>query len=55
MINDLLAWQFHDLPDVRPYVTEYEAEVKVCPHGDPYEQAAFPAANSPGKFLSFIS
>ncbi|WP_415791517.1 IS66 family transposase, partial [Deinococcus saxicola] len=42
-VSDLLARQVHDLPEVRLHVTEYQAEVKVCPQCHAREQAAFPA------------
>ena len=42
-VSDLLARQVHDLPEVRLHVTEYQAQVKICPHCAYREQAAFPA------------
>jgi len=42
-VHDLLARQVHDLPDIRLHVTEYQAEVKICPHCHHREQAPFPA------------
>jgi len=42
-VTDLLARQVHDLPELRLQVTEYQAEVKVCPHCQQREQALFPA------------
>lgn len=41
-VTDLLARQVHDLPELRLQVTEYQAEVKVCPHCQQREQALFP-------------
>ena len=41
-VVDLLARQVHDLPEIRLHVTEYQAEVKVCPHCQQREQASFP-------------
>jgi len=43
-VQDRLARQVHDLPETRLYVTEYQAEVKICPHCTGRQQAAFPAA-----------
>lgn len=42
-VADQLARQVHDLPEMRLQVTEYRAEVKVCPHCRQRSQAAFPA------------
>ena len=42
-VSHVLARQIHDLPEIRLHVTEYQAEVKVCPHCHHREQAAFPA------------
>lgn len=36
------ARQMHDLPEIRLLVTEYQAEVKTCPHCQSQEQAQFP-------------
>lgn len=36
------ARQVHDLPEIRLLVTEYQAEVKVCPQCQSQEQAKFP-------------
>lgn len=36
------ARQVHDLPEIRLLVTEYQAEVKTCPHCQSQEQAKFP-------------
>ncbi len=41
-VDRLLARQVHDLPDIRLHVTEYQAEVKICPHCQHQEQAPFP-------------
>lgn len=41
-VIDLLARQVHDLPELRLHVTEYQAEVKVCPGCRERGQAAFP-------------
>jgi len=41
-VTDLLARQVHDLPELRLQVTEYQAEVKVCPQCQCREQALFP-------------
>jgi transposase len=41
-VTDLLARQVHDLPELRLQVTEYQAEVKVCPQCQRREQALFP-------------
>jgi len=41
-VQDLLAQQVLDLPEVQLQVTEYQAEVKVCPHCHERQQAAFP-------------
>ena len=38
-----LARQIHDLPEIRLQVTEYQAEVKVCPQCLTRGQAAFPS------------
>ncbi|GGR34523.1 IS66 family transposase [Deinococcus ruber] len=43
-VQDLLARQVHDLPETQLQVTEYRAEVKICPHCTQRQQAAFPAA-----------
>ncbi|WP_407538855.1 IS66 family transposase (plasmid) [Deinococcus radiomollis] len=43
-IQDVLARQVHDLPETRLHVTEYQVEVKICPHCAQRQQAAFPAA-----------
>jgi len=42
-IEGLVARQVHDLPEIRVFVTEYQVEVKVCPHCARREQAAFPS------------
>lgn len=42
-VTGLLARQVHDLPELRLHVTEYQAEVKVCPHCQQREQATFPS------------
>lgn len=42
-VHDLLARQVHELPEFRLQVTEYRAEVKVCPHCTQRVQAPFPA------------
>lgn len=42
-VADLLARQVHDLPELRLLVTEYQAEVKVCPDCQQRGQAAFPS------------
>lgn len=42
-VQDVLARQVHDLPETRLHVTEYRAEVKICPHCTGRQQAAFPA------------
>jgi transposase len=39
---DQLARQVHDLPEIKLQVTEYQAEVKVCPHCQQRSQAKFP-------------
>ena len=41
-VADHLARQIHDLPEIRLHVTEYQAEVKVCPHCQQRCQAPFP-------------
>jgi len=41
--QEYLARQVHDLPEIRLQVTEYQAEVKVCPHCESRGQAAFPS------------
>ncbi|SMB78068.1 IS66 family transposase [Deinococcus hopiensis] len=41
-VHDLLARQVLDLPEVQLHVTEYQAEVKVCPRCHQRQQAAFP-------------
>ncbi|SMB83232.1 transposase [Deinococcus hopiensis KR-140] len=41
-VQDLLARQVMDLPEVRLQVSEYQAEVKVCPRCHGRQQAAFP-------------
>jgi transposase len=41
--QEYLARQVHDLPEIRLQVTEYQAEVKVCPHCATRGQAAFPS------------
>lgn len=41
--QEYLARQVHDLPEIRLQVTEYQAEVKVCPHCLARGQAAFPS------------
>ena len=47
-MQDVLARQVHDLPETRLHVTEYQVEVKICPHCTQRQQAAFPAA-APGQ------
>lgn len=42
-VSTLLARQVHDLPEIQLHVTEYQAEVKICPHCHHREQAPFPA------------
>lgn len=42
-VADLLARQVMDLPELRLLVTEYQAEVKVCPGCQQRGQAAFPS------------
>lgn len=42
-VADLIARQVHDLPEFRLQVTEYQAEVKVCPCCHQCGQATFPA------------
>lgn len=41
-VVDRLARQVHDLPEIRLHVTEYQAEVKICPCCQQREQARFP-------------
>ncbi|SMB82702.1 IS66 family transposase [Deinococcus hopiensis] len=41
-VHDLLARQVQDLPEVQLHVTEYQAEVKVCPRCHQRQQATFP-------------
>ena len=41
-VTDHLARQVHDLPELRLYITEYQAEVKCCPNCGCRGQAAFP-------------
>ncbi len=41
-VHDLLARQVLDLPEVQLHVTEYQAEVKVCPRCHQRQQAMFP-------------
>jgi len=41
-VQDRLARQVHDLPETRLHVTEYQAEVKICPYCTARQQAAFP-------------
>ncbi|GGR38409.1 IS66 family transposase [Deinococcus ruber] len=41
-VQDLMARQVHDLPETRLHVTEYQAEVKICPHCSQRHQASFP-------------
>ncbi|GGR36164.1 IS66 family transposase [Deinococcus ruber] len=41
-VQDRLARQVHDLPETRLHVTEYQAEVKICPCCTARQQAAFP-------------
>ena len=43
-VQDRLARQVHDLPETRLHVTEYQVEVKICPHCTQRQQASFPAA-----------
>ena len=43
-VQDRLARQVHDLPETRFHVTEYQAEVKVCPCCTVRQQAPFPAS-----------
>jgi transposase len=43
-VQDRLARQVHDLPETRLHVTEYQAEVKICPCCTTRQQAAFPVA-----------
>jgi transposase len=43
-VQDRLARQVHDLPETRLHVTEYQAEVKICPCCTARQQANFPAA-----------
>jgi len=45
-VQEYLARQVHDLPEIRLQVTEYQAEVKVCPHCASRGQAAFPSSVS---------
>ena len=40
--TDHLARQVHDLPELRLHITEYQAEVKICPRCGCRGQAAFP-------------
>ena len=46
--HDHLARQVHDLPELRLHVTEYQAEVKLCPNCGCRGQAAFPD-HAPGQ------
>lgn len=41
-VIDRLARQVHDLPELRLHITEYQAEVKLCPRCGCRGQAAFP-------------
>ena len=41
--QESMARQMHDLPEIRLQVTEYQAEVKICPHCATRGQAAFPS------------
>ena len=41
-VSDWLARQVHDLPEIRLHVTEYQAEVKICPKCGCRGQASFP-------------
>ena len=41
--QESMARQVHDLPEIRLQVTEYQAEVKVCPRCATRGQAAFPS------------
>ncbi len=41
-VQDQLARQVHDLPETRLHVTEYRADVKICPCCTARQQAAFP-------------
>ena len=43
-VQDRLARQVHDLPETRLHVTEFQAEVKICPHCTARQQAPFPAS-----------
>ncbi|WP_407540906.1 IS66 family transposase [Deinococcus radiomollis] len=43
-VQDRLARQVHDLPETRLHVTEYLAEVKICPCCTVRQQAPFPAS-----------
>jgi len=42
-VQEYLVRQVHDLPEIRLQVTEYQAEVKICPHCASREQATFPS------------
>lgn len=41
-VDSYRARQVHDLPEIRLQVTEYQAEVKTCPHCQGQQQANFP-------------
>lgn len=41
-VTDHLARQVHDLPELRLHITEYQAEVKLCPNCGCRGQATFP-------------
>lgn len=44
LVQERLARQVVDLPETRLHITEYQAEVKICPFCTVRQQAAFPAA-----------